>query len=75
MCQKVMLDGNLSLAPVGESPARVLDIATGTGIWAIEFANAHPDSKVIGTDFSQIQPDGVASNCSFVVEDAEEEEW
>ncbi|KAH8896043.1 S-adenosyl-L-methionine-dependent methyltransferase [Thozetella sp. PMI_491] len=29
--------GNLSLAPIGDSVRNVLDIATGTGIWAIEF--------------------------------------
>ena len=31
------MDGKLFYAPIGESPQRVLDIATGTGIWAIEF--------------------------------------
>lgn len=30
-------DGNLFLAPIGDSPRRVLDLGTGTGIWAIEF--------------------------------------
>jgi ubiquinone/menaquinone biosynthesis C-methylase UbiE len=31
-----MLDGALHLAPL-RNPERVLDLATGTGIWAIEF--------------------------------------
>jgi len=31
------LDGKLLIAPIGPSPQRVLDIATGTGLWAIEF--------------------------------------
>ena len=31
-----MLDGKLHLAPLAR-PRRVLDLATGTGIWAIEF--------------------------------------
>ena len=26
------------------------------GIWAIEFAEAHPDANVIGSDLSPIQP-------------------
>lgn len=33
---KMMLNGRLHLAPLVR-PQRILDIATGTGIWAIEF--------------------------------------
>lgn len=33
----------------------VIDIGTGTGIWAIDFADEHPESEVIGTDLSPIQ--------------------
>ena len=29
---------------------RVLDVGTGTGIWAIEFADAYPGAEVVGTD-------------------------
>jgi ubiquinone/menaquinone biosynthesis C-methylase UbiE len=36
---KVMLDGKLNLAPIS-NPKRVLDLATGTGIWAIEFGTS-----------------------------------
>jgi hypothetical protein len=32
-----MLGNRLFLAPIKEGPLRVLDIGTGTGIWAIEF--------------------------------------
>lgn len=28
-------DGKLALAPIGDSPQRVLDLGTGTGIWAM----------------------------------------
>ena len=31
-----MLCGQLYFAPIGEHPQEVLDIGTGTGIWAIE---------------------------------------
>lgn len=31
------MNGNLFYAPIGSSPQRVLDIATGTGIWAMNF--------------------------------------
>jgi ubiquinone/menaquinone biosynthesis C-methylase UbiE len=69
---KIICDGRLHLAPISK-PQRVLDLATGTGIWAIEFGNhslyhaqknmlscsadQYPESRVIGTDLSPIQPD------------------
>ncbi|KUI61570.1 Demethylmenaquinone methyltransferase [Cytospora mali] len=68
----VRLFGGLYLAPV-DHPNRVLDIGTGTGIWAIEFANEHPESDVLGTDLSPIQPEYVPPNCRFEVDDAEDE--
>lgn len=35
---RLMLGGELYLAPIPKSPARVLDLGTGTGIWAMDFA-------------------------------------
>lgn len=64
--------GALYLAPV-ERPHRVLDLGTGTGIWAIDFATAHPEADVLGTDLSPIQPEYVPPNCRFEVDDAEDE--
>lgn len=34
----VMRDDKLHLAPIGPKPQRILDIGTGTGIWAIDMA-------------------------------------
>ncbi|KAF1954055.1 S-adenosyl-L-methionine-dependent methyltransferase [Byssothecium circinans] len=68
----LLIDGGLHLAPI-ESPKRVLDIATGTGIWAMDFAEQNPESKVLGTDLSPIQPDYVPANLSFEIADAEDE--
>ncbi|KAK6951648.1 hypothetical protein Daesc_006171 [Daldinia eschscholtzii] len=45
----------------------------GTGIWAIEFAFQNPQSFVIGTDLSPIQPEFLPENCKFEIDDAEDE--
>jgi methylase of polypeptide subunit release factors len=45
-----------------EDPEKILDIGTGTGIWAIEMADMFPNAEVIGTDLSPIQPDWIPSN-------------
>ncbi|KAI9733434.1 MAG: hypothetical protein M1834_003518 [Cirrosporium novae-zelandiae] len=49
------LDGKLHLAPLS-NPSRILDIGTGTGIWAIEAADMYPSAEVVGNDLSPIQP-------------------
>ncbi|KAF8860002.1 S-adenosyl-L-methionine-dependent methyltransferase [Acephala macrosclerotiorum] len=66
-------DNKLAIAPIPKTTKNVLDIATGTGIWATEFADEHPSCKVTGTDLSPIQPDYVPQNCSFVIDDAEDD--
>ncbi|PUU81285.1 S-adenosyl-L-methionine-dependent methyltransferase [Tuber borchii] len=65
------MDDKLHLSPL-ENPRRILDIGTGTGIWAIEMAFKYPGARVIGTDLSPIQVSPPA-NCSFEVEDADSE--
>lgn len=52
---------------------RVLDIGTGTGIWAIDFADEYPGTTVLGTDLSPIQPDLVPPNCRFEIDDARDD--
>lgn len=71
---QVHMDDALFKAPIQLPPKNVLDVATGTGIWAIQMAKMYPDSNVIGTDLSLIQPEG-PPNCSFIKEDAELDEW
>ncbi|KAK3361807.1 methyltransferase type 12 [Lasiosphaeria ovina] len=66
------LDDRLGLAPI-ESPQSVLDVGTGTGIWAIDCAIKHPSANVVGTDLSPIQPEYVPPNCRFEIDDAEDE--
>ena len=33
---EVVLGGRLFLAPIKRNPSRILDIGTGTGLWAID---------------------------------------
>ncbi|KAE9986155.1 hypothetical protein EG328_006418 [Venturia inaequalis] len=66
-------DYKLHLAPIKERPEWVLDIGTGTGIWAIDFAAEYPDTEIIGVDLSPSQPDFVPTNCRFEIDDVEEE--
>jgi methylase of polypeptide subunit release factors len=51
------LDNRLSLAQLQKEPRHVLDLGTGTGVWAMEFAVEHPTAVVIGTDLTPIQPE------------------
>ncbi|EFY85253.1 methyltransferase, putative [Metarhizium acridum CQMa 102] len=71
--QKLM-GGKLHFAPISVEnyPHFILDIATGIGDWAIEMADEFPDSRIIATDLSPIQPNYVPSNVRFYVEDATE---
>ncbi|KAK0725557.1 S-adenosyl-L-methionine-dependent methyltransferase [Lasiosphaeris hirsuta] len=64
------LDGKLYRTPLKKDIARALDIGTGTGLWAIDFADEFPDCEVIGTDISPIQPSWVPPNVRFEIEDA-----
>ena len=63
--------GKLVHAPI-QNPSRVLDAGTGTGIWAIEFADQYPGAHVIGCDLSPIQPGWIPPNLEFEVDDIED---
>lgn len=64
-----ILSCNLYLSEIELPPtARILDIGTSSGIWAIEMAGKFPQGKVIGLDISPQQTgQSVPQNCSFVV--------
>ncbi|KAL8940789.1 MAG: hypothetical protein Q9211_002111 [Gyalolechia sp. 1 TL-2023] len=64
---KLALDNQLYKAPI-TNPDRILDVGTGTGIWAIEMAEEFPNAQVVGTDLSPIQPVWVPPNCMFEVD-------
>ncbi|KAK0616521.1 S-adenosyl-L-methionine-dependent methyltransferase [Immersiella caudata] len=76
MMTLMLCNGAHFLAPVEaalKSGAEVLDLGTGTGIWAMELGDKYPDTKIIGIDLSPIQPDFVPENVHFFVDDFEEE--
>ncbi|KAG5984481.1 hypothetical protein E4U55_004604 [Claviceps digitariae] len=68
---KLLCSQKLHFAPIGNNPQEILDIGTGTGIWAIEMGDAFPSAHVLGIDLSPIQPDWLPPNVRFMVDDAE----
>ncbi|KAI1089151.1 S-adenosyl-L-methionine-dependent methyltransferase [Rostrohypoxylon terebratum] len=68
-CLLMALDDKLFLAPISDNPQKVLDLGTGTGIWAIDFADMYPGAEVIGTDISPIQPVWTPPNVKFEIDD------
>ncbi|KAF4850564.1 Secondary metabolism regulator LAE1 [Colletotrichum siamense] len=68
-----LTDGKLFYSPIGDNPHKVIDIGTGTGIWAIEFADQFPTADVLGIDLSPIQPTWIPPNVKFLVDDAEDD--
>ncbi|KAK6955923.1 hypothetical protein Daesc_003570 [Daldinia eschscholtzii] len=68
----LLCDSKLHFAPL-ENPRSILDIGTGTGIWAIEMGDEYPDAEILGIDLSPIQPLWVPRNVQFMVDNIEEE--
>jgi len=65
--------GNQSFyAPINK-PTAILDVGTGTGIWAMDVADEHPSAEVVGIDLSPTQPSLVPPNLRFEIADADEE--
>lgn len=69
---KSLFDDRLYFAPLSKAdpPQFILDIATGVGDWAVEMGDMFPQSRVVGTDLSPIQPAMVPPNVEFYVEDS-----
>ncbi|KAF5544580.1 methyltransferase [Fusarium napiforme] len=71
----LVLDGALYLAPLSKDIKSALDIGTGTANMTLpsDFADSFPDTQVIGTDVSPIQPGWIPPNLRFDIEDCTQE--
>ncbi|KAH6666537.1 S-adenosyl-L-methionine-dependent methyltransferase, partial [Plectosphaerella plurivora] len=69
-----LFNDRLLLAPVDLTGKRVLDIGTGTGLWAIQLGDQFPEAaSIVGNDLSPIQPSWTPPNVKFVVDDVEQD--
>lgn len=67
---RITYANKLFFAPL-VNPRRVLDVGTGTGIWAVDFADDFPDCQVTGIDLSPGQPTLCVSSCILSFENEE----
>ena len=63
---RISMDNKLHLAPIGDKPGKILDVGTGTGIWAIEMGDEYPNAEVLGTDLSPTQPSWYVVSCNVL---------
>ena len=69
----LVLNDHLFLSPIDDEPQHILDLGTGTGIWAIDVADKYPTAEVLGVDIAPIQPTFMPPNCRFELDDIENE--
>ncbi|KAI1765034.1 S-adenosyl-L-methionine-dependent methyltransferase [Hypoxylon sp. FL1150] len=69
----ILLEDKLFLAPIKEDAEKILDVGTGTGIWAIDVGDQFPNAEVTGTDLSPTQPVWVPPNVRFEIDDCTKE--
>lgn len=63
--------GKCYLAPVGPAPQRIMDLATGTGLWAIDVADQTPSAQIVAVDIAPIAPMLIPPNLGFEIDDIE----
>jgi SAM-dependent methyltransferase len=67
------MGNRLHLAPIKSDPHKILDLGTGSGIWAIDMAEKYPSAVVVGVDTAAVQPEMVPQNLQFEIDDVENE--
>ncbi|PVH70002.1 S-adenosyl-L-methionine-dependent methyltransferase [Cadophora sp. DSE1049] len=65
LCQR------LHFALIGMNLQNILDMSTGTGIWAIDMGDQYSSANILGVDLSPIQPTWVPPNVRYMVDDIE----
>ncbi|KAH7311473.1 methyltransferase domain-containing protein [Stachybotrys elegans] len=67
-----MPNDDLYMAPIDAAKVqKILDLGTGTGIWAMEMGDLLPQAEIIGNDLSAVQPTRVPPNVKFEIDDVE----
>ncbi|KAI1315572.1 hypothetical protein EDD11_000647 [Mortierella claussenii] len=63
---RFIFKGNYNVKIDPEANVKILDVATGTGVWALEMAHEFPKADVYGVDISAIFPAEIKPiNCHF----------
>ncbi|KAI1645802.1 S-adenosyl-L-methionine-dependent methyltransferase [Daldinia loculata] len=66
------LDGALTSTRLPLHTTQILDLGTGTGVWAIEMAARYPQAQITGVDVYPIQRrGGIPPNVKFEIDDVE----
>ncbi|KAI9849874.1 MAG: hypothetical protein M1837_000088 [Sclerophora amabilis] len=68
--------GKLHLASLPPDTERILDVACGTGIWAIQMAKEFPNAEIVGIDISPLQiQERLPPNVKVIKQDIEHDSW
>ncbi|OJJ48805.1 hypothetical protein ASPZODRAFT_129117 [Penicilliopsis zonata CBS 506.65] len=74
----IVLEGQLTTAPIPTDSPSILDIGTGPGDWVVEMSQQYPDAKIVATDISVFDT-ALAEidlpNVSFTLDDARAADW
>lgn len=66
---RMVLGGAITSSQIAPNLHKVLDVGTGTGIWAMEMGDQYPSAEILGVDLTPIQPGWVPPNVRFELDD------